>query len=265
MTQQSLSYVIRTLEQELKCTLFRRTASGLELTEQGIYFFRRCSHILEELYDTYEVIHKISSDTCESLRISLSPCFYNMLLHALPEYCGSASVAYTYCTTYYCLENLQHHQANATILPYQPIKSALQSTLLGNIPISVVLLQNHPLAHHPTVPVAELCHEQLLLPQTYQPIYEALFISDPSLSSAFRRTVSLPSPLTAIHKCAQGQGVVLMDEQALANCIVPLPAVRALPLSDPLSVSVYCVYPSKQLSHPLQAFIEGLQTSIQSP
>lgn len=71
VTQQSLSYVIRTLEQELKCTLFSRTASGLELTEQGMYFFRRCSHILEELYDTYEVIHKISSDTCESLRISL--------------------------------------------------------------------------------------------------------------------------------------------------------------------------------------------------
>ena len=222
VTQQSLSYVIRTLEQELKCTLFIRTASGVDLTEKGKYFYRRCSHILQELDDTCQVLRQASSEFAGNLRISLAPCFYNMLLHALPDSCGSSPVVYTYCSDYFCLEHLQNHQADATLLPYLPSEPGLPSTLLGYIPISVILSLNHPLVRRTSVPTSDLSQEPLFLPEQYQPIYEALFARYPTLPTAFSRTLSLPSPLAAIHKCAQGDGVVLMDEQALSNCTVPL-------------------------------------------
>lgn len=263
VTQQSLSYVIRTLEQELKCTLFIRTASGVDLTEEGKYFYRRCSHILQELDDTCQTLRQASSNSGGNLRISLSPCFYNMLLHALPDSCGVSAVVYTYCSDFYCLEHLQSHQADATLLPYLPSEAGFCSTLLGHIPISLILPQHHPLARCASVPMSELSQEPLFLPQLYQPIYEALFARYPTLPTAFRRTLSLPSPLSAIHKCAQGQGVVLMDQQALTNCIVPLPAVRALPLAEPLYVPLYCVSAQKQHSPPLQSFIDRIQMALE--
>ena len=100
VTQQSLSYVIRTLEQELKCTLFIRTASGVDLTEEGKYFYRRCSHILQELDDTCQVLRQVSSEFAGNQLISLAPCLYNMLIHPLPDSCGSSPVVYTYSSDY---------------------------------------------------------------------------------------------------------------------------------------------------------------------
>ena len=199
-----------------------------------------------------------------NLRISLAPCFYNMLLHALPDSCGSSPVVYTYCSDYFCLEHLQNHQADATLLPYLPSEPGLSSTLLGYIPISVILSLNHPLVRRTSVPTSDLSQEPLFLPELYQPIYEALFARYPTLPTAFSRTLSLPSPLAAIHKCAQGDGVVLMDEQALSNCTVPLPAVRALPMSDPLFVPLYCVSAQKQHSPPLQSFIDRIQLALKA-
>lgn len=263
VTQQSLSYVIRTLEQELKCVLLERSSSGLTLTEQGTYFLSRCTHILDEWHETKKVLQHMSPEASEKLRISLSPCFYNMLLHALPEQCDSSPVEYTYYSSYFCLQTLQLHEADATLLPYEPAGSSLQVTLLGNIPISVVFPQDHPLARQSSVSISDLSQENLLLPQVYEPIYEALFTSYPKLATVFHRTVSLPSPLSAVHKCSQGQGVLLMDQQALHNCIVTLPAVQAVPLQPPLTVSVYCIYASSQPSPPLQSFIQGIREALE--
>lgn len=128
----------------------------------------------------------------------------------------------------------------------------------------MILSLNHPLVRRTSVPTSDLSQEPLFLPEQYQPIYEALFARYPTLPTAFSRTLSLPSPLAAIHKCAQGDGVVLMDEQALSNCTVPLPAVRALPMSDPLFVPLYCVSAQQQHSPPLQSFIDRIQLALKT-
>ena len=96
VTQQSLSYVIRTLEQDLKCTLFLRTANGLRLTEQGNYFYARCTHILEELDETCSALRHVSQSSQSNLRISMDACVYSMMMHMLPNRCNDCDVEYSY-------------------------------------------------------------------------------------------------------------------------------------------------------------------------
>lgn len=49
MTQQGLSAAIHRLEEELKCQLFRRTATGIELTDDGSFFLPMAKKILTTL------------------------------------------------------------------------------------------------------------------------------------------------------------------------------------------------------------------------
>lgn len=264
VTQQSLSYVIRTLEQELQCPLFSRSPSGLRLTEQGEYFYGQCRHILDELEQTCEVIHQSFNPTRTNLQISLDSCVYNMMMHLLPNRCGNCSVDYSYENTNSSLDSIQSGKSDAAILPQKLNAPDLQYTLLWRDPVCVILPKSHPLAQNPTVSITALCHEQLLIPHLFEPIYPTLLQDCAKMGTHFRNTITTPSPVVAIHKCAQGQGIILMDQQTLVNCVVNTSEIHVLPLSEPLFINLYCAHPRKRISSSLRSFIREIQSSAQS-
>lgn len=264
ITQQSLSYVIRTLEQELKCTLFYRTANGLQLTEQGNFFYARCAHILEEWDETYSTLRHVSQPSQSNLRISLDACIYNMMMHILPNCCGDWNVDYHYCGVENCLDHIQTGTFDGAILPQKFDLPDLAFTRLWRDPTCVILPRLHPLAQNDAVSVFQIVNEQLLVPQIYQAIYPPLFQSCAELGITFQNIVSTPSPLVAIHRCTQGQGVLLLDQQSMKNCIITSSDMRILPVVEPLFVDLYCAYPRKHSSPALSAFIQNIQTSAQS-
>lgn len=148
VTQQSLSYVIRTLEQDLKCTLFLRTANGLRLTEQGNYFYARCTHILEELDETCSALRHVSQSSQSNLRISMDACVYSMMMHMLPSRCNDCDVEYSYYGVEACLDHVQTGTFDGAILPQKFNAPELQFTLLWRDPACVVLPKHHPLAQN---------------------------------------------------------------------------------------------------------------------
>lgn len=261
VTQQSLSYVIRTLEQDLKCTLFYRTANGLQLTEQGNFFYARCTHILEELDETCSALRHVSQSSQSNLRISLDACVYNMMMHMLPNRCNDCDVEYSYYGADACLEHVQSGTVDGAILPQKFDVPDLQFTLLWRDPACVVLSKHHPLAQHTAISISQIAHEQLLVPQVYQPIYPSLFESCAKLGVNFQHMVSAPSPLVAIHKCTQGQGVLLLDQQSLKNCVITSPDIRILPVAEPLFINLYCAYPRQHISPTLSTFIQDIHVS----
>lgn len=265
VTQQSLSYVIRTLEQDLKCALFHRTANGLRLTEQGTYFFDRCTHILEELDETCATLRQVSQSSQNNLRISLDACVYNMMMHILPNRCGDYNVEYNYQSVEACLEQVQVGKFDGAILPQNYKSSDLQFTLLWRDPACVILSKQHPLAQCSSISISQVSHEQLLVPQVYQSIYPPLLQTCADLGANFQHIVSAPSPLVAIHKCAQGQGIILLDQQSLKNCIIVSSEICILPVAEPLFIDLYCAYPSKRMTPALRTFIRDIQTSAQCP
>ena len=240
VTQQSLSYVIRTLEQDLKCTLFLRTANGLRLTEQGNYFYARCTHILEELDETCSALRHVSQSSQSNLRISMDACVYSMMMHILPNRCNDCDVEYSYYGVEACLDHVQTGTFDGAILPQKFNAPELQFTLLWRDPACVVLPKYHPLAQNAAVSVFQIANEQLLVPQIYQAIYPPLFQSCAELGITFQNIVSTPSPLVAIHRCAQGQGVLLLDQQSLKNCIITSSDICILPVVEPLFIDLYC-------------------------
>lgn len=264
VTQQSLSYVIRTLEQDLKCTLFLRTANGLRLTEQGNYFYTRCTHILEELYETCSALRHVSQSSQSNLRISMDACVYSMMMHMLPSRCNNCDVEYSYYGVETCLDHVQTGTFDGAILPQKFNAPELQFTLLWRDPACVVLPKHHPLAQNAAVSVFQIVNEQLLVPQIYQAIYPPLFQSCAELGISFQNIVSTPSPLVAIHRCAQGQGVLLLDQQSLKNCIITSSDICILPVVEPLFIDLYCAYPRKHSSPAISTFIQNMQTSAQS-
>lgn len=264
VTQQSLSYVIRTLEQDLKCTLFLRTANGLRLTEQGNYFYTRCTHILEELDETCSALRHVSQSSQSNLRISMDACVYSMMMHMLPSRCNNCDVEYSYYGVETCLDHVQTGTFDGAILPQKFNAPELQFTLLWRDPACVVLPKHHPLAQNAAVSVFQIVNEQLLVPQIYQAIYPPLFQSCAELGISFQNIVSTPSPLVAIHRCAQGQGVLLLDQQSLKNCIITSSDICILPVVEPLFIDLYCAYPRKHSSPAISTFIQNMQTSAQS-
>lgn len=263
VTQQSLSYVIRTLEQDLKCTLFLRTANGLRLTEQGNYFYARCTHILEELDETCSALRHVSQSSQSNLRISMDACVYSMMMHMLPNRCNDCDVEYSYYGVEACLDHVQTGTFDGAILPQKFNAPELQFTLLWRDPACVVLPKHHPLAQNAAVSVFQIANEQLLVPHIYQAIYPPLFQSCAELGITFQNIVSTPSPLVAIHRCAQGQGVLLLDQQSMKNCIITSSDICILPVVEPLFIDLYCAYPRKHSSPALSAFIQNMQTSAQ--
>lgn len=264
VTQQSLSYVIRTLEQDLKCTLFLRTANGLRLTEQGNYFYTRCTHILEELDETCSALRHVSQSSQSNLRISMDACVYSMMMHMLPSRCNNCDVEYSYYGVETCLDHVQTGTFDGAILPQKFNAPDLQFTLLWRDPACVVLPKHHPLAQNAAVSVFQIVNEQLLVPQIYQAIYPPLFQSCAELGISFQNIVSTPSPLVAIHRCAQGQGVLLLDQQSMKNCIITSSDICILPVVEPLFIDLYCAYPRKHSSPAISTFIQNMQTSAQS-
>ncbi len=264
VTQQSLSYVIRTLEQDLKCTLFYRTANGLRLTEQGNYFYARSTHILEELDETCSALRHVSQSSQSNLRISMDACVYNMMMHMLPNRCNHYDVEYSYYGVETCLDHVQTRTFDGAILPQKFNTPELQFTLLWRDPACVVLPKHHPLAQNAAVSVFQIANEQLLVPQIYQAIYPPLFQSCAELGITFQDIVSTPSPLVAIHRCAQGQGVLLLDQQSMKNCIITSSDIRILPVVEPLFIDLYCAYPRKHRSPAISTFIQNMQASAPS-
>lgn len=60
ITPQGLSKVVRNLEGELETELLRRTAKGVEPTESGLFFYRRCKQLVAELIEIKEGIKQIA-------------------------------------------------------------------------------------------------------------------------------------------------------------------------------------------------------------
>lgn len=264
VTQQSLSYVIRTLEQDLKCPLFYRTANGLQLTQHGTYFFTRCTHILAELDETCSALRHVSQVSQDNLRISMDACIYNMMMHILPNRCGDCDVAYSYHDVDVCLDHVQTGTFDGAILPQKFNAPNLQFTLLWRDPACVIVPRQHPLAQHTAISIVQISQEQLLIPQIYQSIYPPLFQACAELGVSFQQIISAPSPMVAIHKCTQGQGVLLLDQQSLKNCVISSSDIRILPLVEPLFINLYCAHPRNHSSPVLNAFIQNMQASAHS-
>lgn len=264
VSQQSLSYTICSMEEQLKCTLFVRTASGLQLTEEGSYLYYQYRHILDELSETYSVLTQPSEVSAQPLRVSLDTYAYNTAMHILPHRCLGIPVDYSYCNMDRCIQDVVHGQADVTILPYQPTVPSLRSTLLWKEPLCVLLPAGHRLAGRAAVSLHDLAQESLLLSNCHQDRNEALIRNCKQYGVTFDRIILPQAPLALIPQCAKGRGILLISQHAIKNCTLSSPGICVLPLIEPLSIEMYCVCHSHCAPASVMQFIQDIQGELNS-
>lgn len=82
MPVSTLSRRIAKLERELGVLLLNRTTRNLEVTEAGANYFKRCSHLIEEMRSAHESFFEATKRVQGTLRLS---CTADFATHYLPD------------------------------------------------------------------------------------------------------------------------------------------------------------------------------------
>ncbi len=166
MSQPNLTGAIKNLEQELGVTLFKRSNTGMTLTDEGQDFLKYAKRILGEVKLLEERYQK---DYLKSFTVSSH--HYDFLSQPLAEIATLYEQDYQdfqliETTTRQILESVASYEsdlgiiylneANQQVLERQMADLSLEFTSLGDFPTRIFLGKNHPLADHESIREEEL-------------------------------------------------------------------------------------------------------------
>lgn len=164
LTQPALTKQVALLERELACSLFVRKTTGIELTDAGRYFYEKACAILEQAEQTIQAVKRYT--TTKQVRIgalpSLGSCFLPDLLNkaAVKEWPSQLIIRNT--TKELC-ELVEREQMDIAFVQDYAGGLALSVRPLFCEAYAALLPATHPLAAEPTISLAALCQEQLIM------------------------------------------------------------------------------------------------------
>lgn len=166
ISQPAASKQIKKLEQMLRVTLFKRSHSGMQLTEAGQELYRRIQPILAELkaiqrdLQTMERPHQLTLGALPSLASYYLPS----KVVALKQQ-GVAINLQIFHTSQDILEHLYAGHLDAALIQTHPDLSLDRFPDFINLfsePYYAILPANHALGQYPTITVAQMCREAMI-------------------------------------------------------------------------------------------------------
>ncbi len=169
LTQPAVSKRLAALEQQLGTPLFDRIGRRLQLTDAGRALLPRARHILNEVSDAERELRALGGAVTGSLRIATS---HHVGLHHLPPVLKEFSARYPDVSldidfvdserAYEALMAGEYELAVVTLaLKEYP---SLEARVIWPDPCVVVAAPDHPLAHMPTLDIADLARYPAILP-----------------------------------------------------------------------------------------------------
>lgn len=261
ITQPPLTRHIQLLEEELDVQLFKRSSSGVELTQAGVALLEHAYNIRSHVDLATEQIRRVASGQEGRIDIGI---FGSAMLNAVPRILSAFSRARPKVNVVLHnapktrqLEALRQGRIMLAFDRYFPEVPELQSELVSEEPLWVALNQGNPLAFKSSITLADLEVEPLIGEQD-----RSIFIAGQEL---FR--LQNFNPLI-VHKAADMISAVVMVSGGFGSALVPesalnlkLPDVVFRPLAkqNASMVALHCVYRKDEQS-PLLA---GLLACIQ--
>jgi len=183
LTQPAVSKRIAALEQELGTALFDRIGRQIGLTEAGRALLPRARRILDELEDSRRAIANLSGRIAGRLSFATS---HHIGLHRLPPVLREFHQRYPeveldiqFMDSEAACQAVLHGELELGIVTLPTLTPPnLETRLLWNDPLAVVVATGHPLATGKNTAVAELAQWPAILPAqgTYtREIVEATF------------------------------------------------------------------------------------------
>jgi LysR family transcriptional activator of glutamate synthase operon len=164
ITHPALSKQIRSLEAYYGVTLFKRSSSGVELTEAGIALHERIQPLYEELMTlrtdlaNLHGIRKIVLGTLPSLAAHYMP----EKVYAMEKRKVKVEIVVSN-TSQELYKQLKAGAIDAALCEHLPAHASIWGADLFSEPYVVVVYKNHRLAGYKTVSLAELDGEPLIL------------------------------------------------------------------------------------------------------
>ena len=263
MAQSSLSQQIKQLEDELGTQLFIRDSHSIRLTEAGeemLPFALRTIHDAEACADRIRDLRKMLTGTINiGVTHSFSPILTETVISFLKMY-PKIKVNIVYKQMNELMELLSNHELDFVLAfkPIQPLPD-VESHILFQNTLSVIVGNNHPLASKDKVSISELEKYDLALPSKGLQARNAFdnIVSD---YDKFKIRIELNNVNTLLKLVRQTNLVTVLAEDSIYGVC----DVKAVPINVPDNQMSGCVHILKETyrKHSMQEFIRILTESI---
>ena len=263
MAQSSLSQQIKQLEDELGTQLFIRDSHSIRLTEAGeemLPFALRTIHDAEACADRIRDLRKMLTGTINiGVTHSFSPILTETVISFLKMY-PKIKVNIVYKQMNELMELLSNHELDFVLAfkPIQPLPD-VESHILFQNTLSVIVGNNHPLASKDKVSISELEKYDLALPSKGLQARNAFdnIVSD---YDKFKIRIELNDVNTLLKLVRQTNLVTVLAEDSIYGVC----DVKAVPINVPDNQMSGCVHLLKETyrKHSMQEFIRILTESI---
>ncbi len=263
IAQSSLSQQIKQLEDELGTQLFIRNSHSIRLTEVGesiLPFALRTIHEAGACADRVRDLQKLLTGTLNiGVTHSFSPILTESVISFMKMYPGiKLNIVYKQMNE--LMELLAKREIDF-VLAFKPVQSLpdVESHILFQNSLSVIVGNNHPLASRDKVSVAELENYELALPSKGLQARNALDSIITSYNNLKIR-IELNEVNTLLRLVRQSSLVTVLAEDSIYD----VRDVKAVPLDVPDNQMAGCVHILKgaYCKHSMQEFIRVLTESI---
>lgn len=263
IAQSSLSQQVKQLEDELGTMLFIRTNHSIRLTEAGevmLPFALRTIHEAESCADRIHDLRKLLMGTLNiGVTHSFSPILTESVISFMKMY-PAIKMNIVYKQMNELMELLAKREIDF-VLAFRPLQTLpdVESHILFQNALSVIVGNNHPLASKGKVSIAELQKYELALPSKGLQARNA-FDSIVSDYRNFKIRIELNEVNTLLKLVRQTRLVTVLAEDSIYD----IRDVKAIPIDVPDNEMAGCVHILKGAyrKHSMQEFIRILNESI---
>jgi DNA-binding transcriptional LysR family regulator len=167
LSQPTVSHHIKTLEQELKVTLFNRTNTGLELTEAGRLLLPWARRLFHDVHDMQAMVSSIQVDVVGELRITCSTTAGKYVLPQMAarfcQHFPGVNVRILACTPEDVTIKLLDGEAHIGVLSREVLDAGLESQEFFRDTIKLIVPAKHRWAFRKVIEPGELLEEPLIL------------------------------------------------------------------------------------------------------
>ena len=263
IAQSSLSQQIKQLEDELGTQLFIRDSHSILLTEAGeviLPFALRTIHDAEACADRIRDLRKMLTGTLNiGVTHSFSPILTASVISFIKMY-PKINVNIVYKQMNELMELLSNHELDF-VLAFKPIYPLpnVESHILFQNTLSVIVGNNHPLASKDKVSISELENYDLALPSKGLQARNA-FDNIVTGYDKFNIRIELNDVNTLLKLVRQTSLVTVLAEDSIYDAC----DVKAVPINVPDNQMSGCVHILKETyrKHSMQEFVRILTESI---
>ena len=263
IAQSSLSQQIKQLEDELGTQLFIRDSHSILLTEAGeviLPFALRTIHDAEACADRIRDLRKMLTGTLNiGVTHSFSPILTESVISFIKMY-PKIHVNIVYKQMNELMELLSNHELDF-VLAFKPIYPLpnVESHILFQNTLSVIVGNNHPLASKDKVSISELENYDLALPSKGLQARNA-FDNIVTGYDKFNIRIELNDVNTLLKLVRQTSLVTVLAEDSIYDAC----DVKAVPINVPDNQMSGCVHILKETyrKHSMQEFVRILTESI---